>query len=305
VVTERMQGFLCLAAAMALVGSTVVASKLIAAGLPPFTATALRFALALPCFLLLMRLVRAPWPRPDRRDALLLLLQAAAGSVGYTVLLIAGLRLTSAADAGVIVGTLPVVAAAVAVLLLGERPGRGLLAAIALAAAGLLALNPPGGAEGRGSLLGNALILGAVLCEALFILLNKRLRRPIAPLALSTLMAAIGLAVAAPLALLERPWDLALPAEALEPEALGTALAAVAYYALVPTVGGFLLWYAGTARSSGAEASLFTAVAPVSAVLLAAALLGEPVSLGQILGIGCVLLAVFSLALPRRAARRS
>lgn len=297
-VTERMQGFLCLAAAMALVGSTVVASKLIAAGLPPFTATALRFALALPCFLLLMRLVRAPWPRPDRRDALLLLLQAAAGSVGYTVLLVAGLRLTSAADAGVIVGTLPVVAAAVAVLLLGERPGRGLLAAIVLAAAGLLALNPPGGAEGRGSLLGNALILGAVLCEALFILLNKRLRRPIAPLALSTLMAAIGLAVAAPLALLERPWDLALPAEAL-----GAALAAVAYYALVPTVGGFLLWYAGTARSSGAEASLFTAVAPVSAVLLAAVLLGEPVSLGQLLGIGCVLLAVFSLALPRRAVR--
>lgn len=297
-VTERMQGFLCLAAAMALVGSTVVASKLIAAGLPPFTATALRFALALPCFLLLMRATRSPWPRPDRRDALLLLLQAAAGSVGYTVLLIAGLRLTSAADAGVIVGTLPVVAAAVAVLLLGERPGRGRLAAIVLAAAGLLALNPPGGAEGRGSLLGNALILGAVLCEALFILLNKRLRRPIAPLALSTLMAAIGLAVAAPLALLERPWDLALPAEAL-----GAALAAVAYYALVPTVGGFLLWYAGTARSSGAEASLFTAVAPVSAVLLAAVLLGEPVSLGQLLGIGCVLLAVFSLALPRRAAR--
>ena len=36
---ERMQGYACLAAAMALVGSTVVASKIIAAGLP-FTATA-------------------------------------------------------------------------------------------------------------------------------------------------------------------------------------------------------------------------------------------------------------------------
>ena len=31
---ERMQGYACLAAAMALVGSTVVASKIIAAGLP-------------------------------------------------------------------------------------------------------------------------------------------------------------------------------------------------------------------------------------------------------------------------------
>lgn len=302
---ERVQGYLCLSAAMLLVGSTVVASKLIAAGLPPFTATALRFALALPLFLLLMRLARAPWPRPDRHDALLLLLQAGAGSVGYTVLLIAGLRLTSAADAGVLVGTLPVVAAAVAVLLLGERPGRGLLAAIGLAAAGVLALNLPGGgaggeAGGHGALAGNALILGAVLCEALFILLNKRLHRSIAPLALSTLMAALGLAVAAPLALLERPWALALSAGQAE-----TALAAVAYYALVPTVGGFLLWYAGTARTSGAEASLFTALAPVSAVLLAALLLGEAVSAGQILGVGCVLVAVFSLALPRRAMRAS
>ncbi|MFS2021583.1 EamA/RhaT family transporter, partial [Massilia sp. CT11-108] len=39
---------------MVLVGSTVVASKIAAAGLPPFTATALRFALALPCFLVLL-----------------------------------------------------------------------------------------------------------------------------------------------------------------------------------------------------------------------------------------------------------
>ncbi|HYE51633.1 MAG TPA: EamA family transporter, partial [Azospirillaceae bacterium] len=79
--TRPQQGYLYLTLAMAIVGSTVVASKLIAAGLPPFTATALRFAVAFPLFLALMKLTGAAWPRPDRRDRVLLLVQAGAGSV--------------------------------------------------------------------------------------------------------------------------------------------------------------------------------------------------------------------------------
>ncbi|MGO8148085.1 DMT family transporter, partial [Rhizobium leguminosarum] len=61
-----------------------------------------------------------------------------------------------------------------------------------------------------------------------------------------------------------------------------SAVAAVVYYALVPTVGGFLLWYAGAERVSGTEAALYTALAPVSAVMLAFIILGEPVGLSQI-----------------------
>jgi drug/metabolite transporter (DMT)-like permease len=77
------------------------------------------------------------------------------------------------------------------------------------------------------------------------------------------------------------------------------SVAAVVYYALVPTVGGYLLWYGGLARVTGAEASLFTSVAPVSAVVLAMILLGETVSLSQIIGIGCVLVAILALGFAR------
>ena len=52
-------GYFYLTLAMVLVGSTVIASKVIASGLPPFTATALRFAIALPCLLGAMRLTGA------------------------------------------------------------------------------------------------------------------------------------------------------------------------------------------------------------------------------------------------------
>ncbi|WP_027214675.1 DMT family transporter [Burkholderia sp. WSM2232] len=284
---SRYVGYVCCALAMLGVGSTVVVSKSIAAGLPPFSATALRFAIAFPLFVLVMRWRGVRWPRLDRRDAALVVAQAAAGSVGYTVLLISGMKLASAGDAGVIAGTLPAVSAVVAMLALGERPSPALLGAIVLATAGVLACTVRSGAgvaphEG-GSLPGNLLVFAAVVCEALFILLNRKLRTPVAPLPLSALMCGIGFAVCVVPACFEKPWTLPLDA---------AAITGVVYYALVPTVAGFVLWYEGAARVSGAEASLMTALVPVSALALAALLLREPVSVAQLMGVACVLGAV-------------
>jgi drug/metabolite transporter (DMT)-like permease len=290
--SQRIQGYVYLALAMTMVGSTVIASKIIAAGLPPFTATAVRFAIALPFFWILMRRTGAAWPVLRRREWLLLLVQAGAGSVGYTTLLISGLRYTSAADAGVIIGTLPVVSAAIAVIVLGERPHRFLLISIAFATLGVASIAYQPNGNGTHSLIGNVLIFGAVTCEGLFILLNKRLKVDIPPLALSMLMTALGLAAAIVPALFEAPWNIAFSAESLW---------AVVYYAIVPTVGGFLLWYAGAARASGSEASLFTALAPVSALFFAATLLGEQIRMNQVVGIGCVLVAVAAPVAFRRA----
>ncbi|MBY3594748.1 DMT family transporter [Rhizobium bangladeshense] len=283
--SRQVQGYFYLTLAMLTVGSTVIASKIIASGLPPFTATALRFALALPVFFLLMRASGARLPKLSGHDRLILLIQAGAGSVGYTTLLISGLSLTSAADAGVIIGTLPVVSAAVSILVLREWPGRALLLAVALASAGVFSIAFTPEATG-GSLAGNALIFLAVICEGLFILLNKRLTADIAPLAQSTLMTGIGFAVSIIPAIFEAPFAHGFST---------SAAAAIVYYALVPTVGGFLLWYAGAERVSGTEAALFTALAPVSAVMLAFVILGEPVGFNQIAGVVCVLAAMSGL----------
>ena len=293
--SSRQQAWLGMAlcaAAMATVGSTVVASRLIAAGLPPFTATALRFAVATPVLWLLMRATGTAWPRPGRRDGALLVFQAAAGSVGYTVLLILGTRYAPAADAGVVAGTLPAVAALFSVLALGERPGPALWVSIGLATAGVAAISLPqagaaGGGEGAHALLGHALVLGAVACEATFILVNKRLRVPVPPLALSATMSALGLLACLAPAWLEQAWRHPVP-----PVAVGAAL----YYALVPGVLGFWLWFAGAQRLAGAEAALATAVMPVSALVLAALALGEQVTPWQMGGCALVLLAVLAAA---------
>ena len=157
-------------------------------------------------------------------------------------------------------------------LALGERPSRALLASSALASAGVLAIALPealGAARGEGArvLIGHALVLGAVACEATFILVSKRLRVPVPPLALSAVMSALGLLVCLPPALLERAWARPVPA----------AVWAAVYYALV-----------------------MTAVMPVSALALAVLVLGERVSAWQVGGCALVLLAVLAVAVPPR-----
>lgn len=292
---ERLTGYIYCTLAMIGVGSTVVASKLIVHGLPPFTAAALRFAIALPVFLLAMALTGERWPRVSWREAWLLVLQSGSGSVGYTVLLLSGMRLASAADAGVIAGTLPAVAALVAVIALRERPGAMTIAAIMLATAGVLVCTTGGSAitapidrGGAPSIwLGNACVLAAVVCEALFILLNKRLRTPISPLQLSTLMTGIGLVLSLVPALFERPWTAAFDR---------TSMAGVIYYALVPTVIGFFLWFAGAARIAGAQASALTAFVPVSAAIFSAVILHEHIGRAHLWSMACVLAAVFLIA---------
>lgn len=301
---SRLTGYFFCALAMIGVGSTVVASKLIAHGLPPFAATALRFAIASPLFLLAMKATGESWPRVSRREAWLLILQSGSGSVGYTVLLLSGMRFTLATDAGVIAGTLPAVAALVAIVVLRERPSVLTLGAVALATIGVLICTVrtgdapgPGAAGGSAStLFGNVFIVLAVVCEALFILLNKRLRTPVSPLQMSTLMSGIGLALSLVPALIERPWALHYD---------GIAVAGVVYYALVPTVGGFMLWFAGAARIDGAQASALTAFVPISAALFAAAVLHEAVGPAQWWAIACVLAAVLLIACDgaRRRAR--
>ncbi|KVP71527.1 hypothetical protein WL40_15345 [Burkholderia ubonensis] len=295
----RLIGYLYLAAAMTGVGSTVIASRLAAGGLPPFTATALRFLIATPLLFALMRAQRLRWPRLSRRDAGLLVVQAAAGGVGYTVLLICGTRLSSPLDAGVMLGTLPAMSTLIAAVLLRERQTPRDWAAAALATAGVLLVTftPGHAAPSMRALAGDALVLAAVACEAVFILLNRRLAAPLAPLTLSTAMSGLGFALALVPAAFE--WH---AATAGWTSGAIAAVVSVVYYALVPTVLGYLCWYAGSARTSGTEAALFTAFAPVSAVLFSVTLFGETLNAARLAGIALVVAGVLVGAMRRRAA---
>ncbi len=287
---RKLVGYACLTVSMIGVGSTVVVSKIIGDSLPAFTAAALRLAIASPIFVLLLWRSRQSIPRLGRRDWGLLVIQAAAGSVAYTVLLILTLRFTSAANAGVVVGTLPVIMGLLAILAFGERPRPRFLGALAVAGLGVLlvTLKVESGRLAPPTLddaIGIGIVLAAIACEAVFLLLNRKLSTPVPALPLSALMSLFGFCLAVGPAGVEVGLGLA-------DEATRAAVIGVVYYALVPTVIGFFLWYEGAGRTTPGEASLFTAVLPVSTLLLAALILHEPVSLSQAAGCALVVAAI-------------
>src|SRR5207245_396257 len=71
---------------------------------------------------------------------------------------------------------------------------------------------------------------------------------------------------------------------------------ALAYYGLVVTVLAFVLWARGLAVVPASTAAVFTAVLPLSAVLLSYAILGEAFAWSHVLGAACVIGGIVLLA---------
>lgn len=294
---DRLIGFMFLSLAMVAVGSTVIASKQLSGELAPFTATALRFAFAVPPFLWICRATGQRLPTLPARDWALLAIQSGLGSVGYTVFLILGLSHTSGATASVIVGSLPMVMGILAVTLFREPLTRSFLLALGISLAGVLLVTSHGAAApdglASGAVLGAGLVFLAVVCEAVFMLLNKKLSVPLPAMVQATAMSVFGLLIA----LVPAGYEVAGGSLA----ALDAgALASVVYYAVVPTLVGSTLWYAGSQRTSATDAALATAIMPIAALVLSILILGETAGTAEL--VGCLLIVVAILVgLPRSA----
>ena len=69
------------------------------------------------------------------------------------------------------------------------------------------------------------------------------------------------------------------------------------YFGAVFTVLAYLFWFTGVARVSGAVAGAFTAIMPVTAVVLSCTFLGETFTLSHAAGMALVLGAIALTAL--------
>lgn len=256
-----------LAGAMALVGANVGVAKLLAAALPIPMIACLRCLLA--C-LVLWPLARAMEGRVRVRPAALrnLALQALFGTALYNAGLLAGLRLTTALEGGLVLATLPAVVALGSALWLRERLAPRQWAAAGLAAGGMAAITLARlGGGGAGHALGNLLVFGGVLGEAAYVLLAKRIVGSVPVVTASLWMQAFSAALLLPLSL---PGIGALAALA-EPQLAGLLV----FHSLTASVLCLLLWYAGLRRVPAGVAGVFTAFLPASSSLVAVAVLGE------------------------------
>ncbi len=279
--------YTCLAASMMLVGSYVGASRLLVATLPIFLLAWLRFAIAAVAMLGWVR--RAPGePALSAHDRKLLFWESFLGNVLFSVCMLSGVALTSALSAGVVMAGLPAAVALLSRWWLGERIGRRTLGAIACAALGMLVLSlsrtgPVAAAPGAladswagasGPLIGHALLLGAVFCEAAYVVIGKRLTHRVSPRRISALINLWGLALITPLGLWQAlSFDfgrVSLPLWAL---LLG--------YALAASVATVWLWMKGLAQVPAPQAGVFTVLLPLAAAAVGVLLLGEPLAAGH------------------------
>lgn len=274
---------------MALVGANVAVAKLLAESLPIALIAGLRCALAVALLLPLSRAMegRVAVPRPLLWN---LAAQAAFGTVIYNAGLLAGLRLTTALEAGLILATLPAVVAIGGALWLRERLPPRQWAAVALAAFGMGALTLARvAAEGSGSLLGNLLVFGGVCGEAMYVLLAKRMAGRVPVVTATLWMQGFSVLMLLPFCL-----PVIAGVAALADPAVSGLLV---FHSLTSSVLCLLLWYAGLKRAPAGIAGVFTGFLPATAALVAILVLGEAFTVihgaGFVLLMGSLLLATW------------
>ncbi len=277
------------ALAMILVGANVAVGKVVVLDLPVFFFMAMRSLVAMGVLWPLARREGGPglW-HISRREKVELFFQAFLGMFLFNLFILYGVRLTSAATAGILMSTVPAAIAILAFVILKEQLGKWRTLAIGLAVLGVALVNAqavsPEGAYPF-ALYGNLLILGAVVSEALFTILAKRLTRTISSVHLALGVNLVTLFLALPLAL---PEALALDYAAVPPHVWALAI----YYALAASVFAFVLWYRGIAQVDASVAALFTGLLPLSAVVTAVVFLEETLTAWQIAGMALVLAAI-------------
>jgi len=292
---------------MSLVGSYVALSKPMVVVFPVFLLAWLRFGIG--------ALAMAGWLKPAPGEAPMtpstrawVFMESLLGNFLFSICMLFGVRLTSAVAAGIIMAAIPAAVALLSRLFLKERLSPATLAAVACAALGigLMGLTKPEGPAAGGDAtalrwLGNALVFAAVLCEAAYAVIGKRLTGVLGAKRISALINLWGLALVTPLGLWSA-WRFDFGAVAAPIWIL------LLFYGLAASVWTVWLWMTGLRTVPASQAGVFTVMLPVSACLVGVGLLGETLQPLQLLALAVSLLGVVLATRPVRpsvpAARR-
>ncbi len=286
---KKEKAYLELALGKAIVGSTLVVGKFVVASFPVFLASALRLGIASAILVPLLLRREKGLPSVPRKDLLVMFLQAFLGVFLFSIALLYGLKLTTAIESGIITSATPAIAGLASFLILKERLTWHKNTGILLTVLGVLAINIIGSSTGveRGSdpLLGNLLIFGAVIGEALFITFGKIASEDLTPLAISTIVSVFG-------------FLMFLPFSAHEAESFNFASLTfsswlpLVYYGAIGTAVALVLWHEGVQKVTAGTASVFTGFLPISAMILSFIVLKEPFAWSHLVGIVFIFLGI-------------
>ena len=313
---------------MSLVGSYVALSKPLALVLPVFLLAWLRFGIG---GLAMLHWLKKPKHEPvmTPQTKRLVFIESLLGNFLFSICMLYGVSMTSAVNAGIIMAMIPAVVALMSWAFLGERISLRIWAAIALGVLGialytlsnsehfrqyirwletdlpiqLFSLNSSINTASNtailssSSWLGNLLLVGAVLCEAAYAVIGKKLTTALSPKRISALINAWGFALMTPMGIYVA-WQFDFHNVSMSNWLL------LMFYALAASVWSVWLWMTGLRVIPASAAGVYTVFLPIAAALVGVFVLGETLNALQIIGFASALLGVVLATLPTREPTR-
>ncbi len=294
--TAQGLAYLSLGASMALVGSYVALSKPLLAVFPVFLLASLRFGVGA---IAMVGWLKKPHsePRLEGGTKVLLFLESFLGNFLFSVCMLFGMRHTTAVAAGIIMSAIPAAVAVLSWAFLKERVSWRSWMGIACAATGVALYSFSKAEHGIESptapvtnfdqhmWLGNLLLMAAVMCEAAYAVIGKKLTENLGPKRISAIINLWGLALVLPLGLWVG-WEFDFAAVSAPMWSL------LLFYGLAASVWTVWLWMTGLKRIPASQAGVFTVMLPISAALTGVCFLGEQMSNTQLLAFGIALAGV-------------
>ena len=302
---NRIVAYACLGLSMSLVGSYVALSKPLAAALPVFLLAWLRFGIGGVAMLHWLKKPADEIPM-NRQTSRLLFLESFLGNFLFSICMLFGVSMTSAVAASVIMASIPAAVALMSWLFLRERISLRVWGAVACAVAGIalvsLSKNPsPAHAlAGSGShstsasaWLGNLLLVGAVLCEAAYAVIGKKLTGVLSPKRISALINLWGFILVTPLGLWAA-WSFDFG------RVTPSVWLLLVFYSLAASVWTVWLWMTGLKTIPANESGVFAVLLPISAAAVGVIVLGETLNPTQVGAFGIALAGLVLATLPGR-----
>lgn len=261
-------------------GGTFIAGKIVARNMGPFSAAFLRFLMAALVLLLLTWQIEGSLPLLKKRQIPAIVLLGMTGIFAYNFFFFTGLKMIEASRAALIIATNPIFISLLSALFFKEKlNGRkvtgillSVLGAVVVISKGHLAYIARGG-FGWGELA----ILGCVFSWVSYSLIGKAVMNSLSPLVSVTYSSVVGV-----VALFAPAYSEGLFKQIAN--FTGLVWLSLAYLGLFGTVLGFLWYYEGIKHIGPGKASQFINFVPISAILLAFLLLGEPITLSLLVG---------------------
>lgn len=294
--TAQALAYASLAASMALVGSYVALSKPLLAVFPVFLLAMLRFAVGA---VAMAGWLKKPSTEPElqRRTKALLFLESFLGNFLFSICMLYGMHHTTAVAAGIIMSAIPAAVALLSWYFLKERVSWRSWAGIGCAAVGIALYTLSKSEQSNQSTealepnlikniwFGNLLLVAAVLCEASYAVIGKKLTENLGAKRIAAMINLWGLILVLPLGL----WTAAQFQFAAVSLPIWFLLA---FYGLAASVWTVWLWMTGLKRVPASQAGIFTVMLPISAALTGVVFLGERMSNTQMVAFAIALAGV-------------